>query len=262
MPNLQISENHRLHYEIIQGDTALPYLVYLHEGLGCTAMWGDFPEVLCAATGCPGLVYDRLGYGKSSPLKNHKRTVHYLHEYALQELPKVLEKTIPEKPFILVGHSDGGSISLILGAERPPLLKGIITEAAHVCVDHETIAGIEIATKAWARGKLRGLVKYHGDKTEALFKAWSETWLSTWFKHWNIEYLLPSIDVPMLIIQGGNDQYGSSEQVTSIVSKTSGHARGEILKNCAHVPHLEAQAVVLAIMSDFIAKINKGLHKP
>ena len=262
MPNLKIDQNHRLHYQLIQGNTTLPYLVYLHEGLGCTDMWGDFPEALCAATGCPGLVYDRLGYGKSSPLKDTKRTVHYLHEYALQELPKLLECVIPQKPFILIGHSDGGSISLIFGAERPSFLKGIITEAAHVCVDHETIAGIELATTAWAKGKLRGLVKYHGDKTETLFRAWSETWLSNWFKHWNIEYLLPSIDVPMLIIQGGNDQYGSSEQVTSIISKTSGHAHGEILEKCSHVPHLDAQPVVVDLMADFIAKINQGILNP
>ena len=108
MPYLKIKESHRLHYQIIEGNKAMPHLVFLHEGLGCTAMWRGFPEALCLATGCPGLVYDRLGYGKSSPI-NNTRTVHYLHEYALQELPKLLESVIPETPFILIGHSDGGS---------------------------------------------------------------------------------------------------------------------------------------------------------
>lgn len=253
MPDLIIEENHKLHYQLIQGDTTMPYLVYLHEGLGCTAMWNDFPEVLCRATGCPGLVYDRLGYGKSSPL-HHARTVHYLHEYAFQELPKLLESVIPKTPYILIGHSDGGSISLIFGAERPCFLRGIITEAAHVFVEHETIAGIRTAKKAWAEGKLRGLAKYHGDKTENLFKAWSETWLTKWFKHWNIEYLLPSLEVPILVIQGGNDQYGSTEQVKSIASKTSGYAQVEILENCSHVPHIDAQPVVVELMSQFILK--------
>jgi pimeloyl-ACP methyl ester carboxylesterase len=252
LPDLIINENHRLHYQIIEGDTAMPYLVFLHEGLGCTAMWGDFPELLCSATGCPGLVYDRVGYGESSAL-HHRRTVNYLHEYALQELPMLLESVIPKTPFFLIGHSDGGSISLIYGAERPALLKGIITEAAHVFVDPKTIAGIKSAQKAWTKGKLSGLAKYHGDKTETIFKAWSETWLTNWFKHWNIEYLLPSLEVPILVIQGGNDQYGSTEQAKSIASKTSGYAQMEILKNCSHVPHLEAQAVILALMSDFIA---------
>ncbi len=256
MPDLHIDENHRLHYQLIQGDTAKPYLVYLHEGLGSTAMWKDFPELLCKKTGCPGLVYDRLGYGKSSPV-NHTRTVHYLHRYALQELPKLLEAVIPNSPFILIGHSDGGSISLIYGAEQPYFLQAIITEAAHVFVDDETIAGIKSANAAWAQGKLRVLVRYHGAKTETLFKAWSETWLTKWFKHWNIEYLLPSIEVPLLVIQGANDQYGSTDQVTSIASKTSGHVQLEIVKNCAHIPHLEAQDVVLGLMSDFVNRIRQ-----
>ena len=29
-----------------------PTLVFLHEGLGCVAMWKDFPEQVSAATGC------------------------------------------------------------------------------------------------------------------------------------------------------------------------------------------------------------------
>ncbi|MCP4338560.1 MAG: alpha/beta hydrolase [Desulfobulbaceae bacterium] len=258
MPHLKINESHRLHYQLIHGVTAMPYLVFLHEGLGCAAMWGDFPELLCRATGCPGLVYDRLGYGESSPL-NHPRTVHYLHEYALHELPMLLERIIPRTPFILIGHSDGGSISLIYGAERPALLKGIITEAAHVFVDPKTIAGIKSAQKAWAKGKLSGLAKYHGDKTETIFKAWAETWLSQWFKHWNIEYLLPSLEVPILAIQGGNDQYGSTEQVKSIASKTSGYTQMKMLENCSHVPHIEAQPVVVDLMTDFIARLSQGL---
>ena len=237
----------------------MPYLVYLHEGLGCTAMWSDFPELLCRTTGCPGLIYDRLGYGKSSPL-NHTRTVHYLHTYALKELPKLLETVIPTTSFILIGHSDGGSISLIFGAERPPFLKGIITEAVHVFVDTETIVGIKMADDAWNSGKLRGLSQYHGDKTETLFKAWSETWLSSWFKHWNIEYLLPSVEVPLLAIQGDNDQYGSIDQVNAIASACSGYVHFEIVKNCSHIPHLEAQSVVLKLMSDFITQITEGTN--
>lgn len=254
MAYLTIGTNHRLHYQLLEGDRNKPYLVYLHEGLGCGAMWSDFPELLCRATGCPGLVYDRLGYGRSSPL-HEMRTIHYLHQYALQELPKILEKIIPGTSYILIGHSDGGSISLIAGAERPPLLKGIITVAAHVCVDAKTIAGIKIANEAWDTGKLKGLAKYHGDKTGTIFKAWSETWLSPWFKHWSIEYLLPSVAAPLLVIQGRNDQYATTAQASSIATKTAGYTHLEIIENCAHIPHLEAQSGVLASMSTFINKI-------
>ncbi len=245
--------SYRLHYQFIEGDSTRPYLLFLHEGLGCIAMWGDFPAKLCTATGCRGLVYDRLGYGKSSAL-HHKRTIHYLHDYALRELPELLEKVLPNTPYILIGHSDGGSISLIFGAERPPLLQGIITEAAHIFVEEQTIAGIKMANKAWTRGKLSGLAKYHGDKTETLYHAWSKTWLADWFQSWNIEYLLPSIEVPLLVIQGNDDQYAAAEHAARIAAKTSGDAHVEIVANCAHVPHIEAQAVILQLMADFIAQ--------
>jgi pimeloyl-ACP methyl ester carboxylesterase len=254
LPKLTIDENYSLNYNRIQGEMDKPCLVFLHEGLGCEAMWGSFPELLCKATGCPGLIYDRLGYGNSFPL-GRAHTVHYMHEYALTELPKLLETVCPGTAFILIGHSDGGSISLIYGAARPPLLKGIIAEAAHVLVEPETIARIRSADEAWEKGMLKGLTKYHGDKTETIFKAWSTTWLTNWFKYWNIEYLLPSIEVPLLVIQGINDQYGSADQVHSIVSKSSGKAQLEMIENCGHAPHLEAQLVVLELMSSFIAQI-------
>jgi len=255
LPTLNIDKHQDLHYTLIRGALDKPYLVFLHEGLGCEAMWEGFPELLCKTTGCPGLIYDRLGYGKSSPLER-ARTVHYMHDYALKELPMLLDTVIPGRPFILIGHSDGGSISLIYGAERPSLLKGIITEAAHVFVEPETIARIRSADETWERGLLRGLSKYHGDKTEMIFKAWSVTWLTGWFKHWNIEYLLPSIEVPLLVIQGAKDRYGSIDQVNAIVSQSSGHAQSEMIENCGHAPHLEAQPVTLALMSAFIAQIQ------
>ena len=256
MSKLIIDDRHSLNYRVIRGVKDYPYLVFLHEGLGCEAMWKGFPDLLCKATGCPGLIYDRLGYGKSSPL-NRTHTIHYMHEYALNELPMLLDKVIPDTPFILIGHSDGGSISLIYAAERPAFLKGIITEAAHVFVELQTLASIRNADEAWNRGQLKGLLKYHGDKTETMFKAWSSIWLSHWFKHWNIEYLLPGIEVPLLVIQGDNDLYGSAAQVESIVANSSGKAEQEIIKACGHNPHLEAQPIVLKIMSTFV-KLNSG----
>ena len=251
MKYIKLNRSQQIHYRLIEGNENNPYLIFLHEGLGCIAMWKDFPDQLCRKTDSPGLIYDRLGYGKSSPL-SRTRTIHYMHDYALNELPKILEETIPGKPFILVGHSDGGSISLIFGAEKPALLKAIITEAAHVFVEPETLKGIAVANEAYEKGKFDSLAKYHGKKTHSIFKAWSDTWLSRWFKHWNIEYLLPAIECPLLVIQGCQDQYGTKRQVESIVAKSSSNATSVFMKDCGHSPHQERPGKVLPIMSDFI----------
>lgn len=248
-----------LQYERIAGEAGRPCLVFLHEGLGCIEMWGEFPRQLCAATGCPGLVYDRAGYGRSKPL-SHARTIHYMHEAALAELPMVLEALIPGQDYLLVGHSDGGSIALIHAAERPARLKGVITEAAHVFVEEITLAGIRRADAAYAAGKLQALARYHGDKTPIIFKAWSDTWLSPWFAHWNLEYLLPSIVCPLLVIQGQDDQYGTLAQVDSIVGQVSGEARAAVVEACAHSPHKENPGQLLSLMGGFILERVGGLR--
>ena len=251
MGKIELNRDISLHYEHIEGNIEKPELVFLHEGLGCTAMWKDFPESLCQETGCPGLIYDRLGYGKSSSLR-YPRDTDYLHGYALSELPAVLSLLIPERPYIIIGHSDGRRIGLIWAAQRPPLLLGLITEAAHVFIEPETLAGIKKAERAYEDGKLTILSKYHSAKADDVFKAWSDTWLSDWFKGWNIEDLLPQIRCPVLAVQGCDDQYGTQLQLDAITSQTSGAAKSLMVKKCGHTPHAEQTAVVLKSMADFI----------
>ncbi|POZ60087.1 alpha/beta fold hydrolase [Chromobacterium alticapitis] len=243
----------RLHHRHIAGAADLPCLVFLHEGLGCDAMWKDFPDQLCRATASPGLVYDRQGYGKSDPL-SRPRAIHYLHEYALVELPLLLQSLLPDRDYILVGHSDGGSIALLHAAEQPARLKGVIAVAAHVFVEDLTLAGIRQARDAWHAGKLAGLARHHGDKTEALFHAWADTWLSPGFAHWNIEYALPSISSPLLAMQGAGDQYGSAAQLDAIAGQ-SRRGRQALLPDCGHSPHLESPQAALAAMADFILNL-------
>jgi pimeloyl-ACP methyl ester carboxylesterase len=258
MTFLPLNSVDRIYYETLGGKSEYPTLVFLHEGLGCQGMWKDFPAQVCRITGCPGLVYDRLGYGKSSPQKSF-RTIHYIHEYALFELPFVIEQVIPDRPYVLIGHSDGGSISLIHAAERPAHLKGIITEAAHVFIEPITLTGIRDATEAFRNGQMAGLYRYHGEKTEHMFRSWSDTWLSDWFQPWNIEYLLPSITCPTMVIQGLDDHYGTKRQVDAIVCGVAGFADPVLLDGCAHSPHRDQPEVVAARMSVFIDQLISRL---
>ena len=260
MPILNLSAENDIYYELIDGDPAKPWLVFLHEGLGCCAMWKDFPLQLCQATGCRGLLYDRLGYGLSSPLAA-RRQIHYLHDYALCELPQVLAAVLPGQDHFLVGHSDGGSIALIYAAQQPPRLRGIITEAAHVFVESMTLDGIRTADAAFGAGKLRALAKYHGEKTPAIFMAWADTWLSYGFQFWNIEYLLPSVECPALVVQGTADQYGSAAQVDAIVAQAL-NAMPAMVEQCGHTPHQEQPPALLALMEGFLRGRMDVPHPP
>jgi pimeloyl-ACP methyl ester carboxylesterase len=243
--------NRSIHYRRLSGAPHRPCLVFLHEGLGCVAAWKGFPERLCRRTGCSGLIFDRLGHGRSDPL-GVPREIDYMHRHAREELPAVLNEIIPDQPHICVGHSDGGSIALIYAALQPDHLLGSITEAAHVFVEPETLKGIEATVAAYRTGQLAGLAKYHGLQTDDLVHAWSEIWLSPPFRSWNIIALLGRINSPLLAIQGRQDAYGTEAQVDAIVAGLSGPAMPLLLDDCGHAPHRDRPEATLTEMAAFI----------
>ncbi len=233
-------------------------LIFLHEGLGSIGQWRDFPERLCMMTGLSGIVYERKGYGKSDPPVK-KRTPYYLHEEALDVLPQFLDELGIMRP-ILIGHSDGGSIALIFSSAFPERVQTVVTEAAHVFIEEITLEGIRRAVSIYEETNLKEqLKKYHGDKTDDLFRAWSETWLSNEFSGWNIEEYLPGINCPLLVIQGKDDEYGTPAQVEAIVSKVSGPAEPLIIPSCGHIPHLQAKEKVIEAIKNFILSLGGEL---
>lgn len=238
------------------GETAPP-LVFLHEGLGSIGQWRDFPESLCAATGRHGFVYDRLGHGGSDPLTG-PRTVRYLHDEALETLPLVLDALGLERS-VLIGHSDGGTIALLFAAEHPERVGAVITEAAHVFVEEETVRGIREAVELYRTTDLRQrLARYHGEKTDTVFSGWAETWLSAEFREWNVESFLPRVACPLLVIQGAGDRYGTPAQVEAIVRQAAGPAEAFLVPDCGHVPHQEARERILPAMARFVASLEGG----
>ena len=67
-----------------------PRIVMLHEGLGCVALWRDFPARLAAATGWGVFAWSRQGYGRSDPCPL-PRPLDYMSDEALRVLPEVLD---------------------------------------------------------------------------------------------------------------------------------------------------------------------------
>lgn len=248
-----VGELHILKYGY---DANRPTIIFLHESLGCVELWRDFPKKMGELTACNVVVYDRQGYGKSSPFTFAKRGNDYL-EIEADILLEVLEVCSIDKS-ILFGHSDGGSIALIAAAKYPSHVMSVITEGAHIFVEDITLQGIRDAVKAYqTMGLKERLQKYHGDKTEAVFWAWATTWLSAEFKSWNIEAFLPKIKCPVLIIQGENDEYGSEEQVNGIINQVPPEARQLIIPSAGHTPHKEAREVVLEHSASFINQLIK-----
>ena len=238
-----------LYYKKIQVDDHedSETLIFLHDALGSTAQWKDFPRLLSLKTGLNAIVFDRQGYGKSGPASN-VRTKDYLSQEAEVVLPAFLKKLEIEKP-VLFGHSDGGSIALLYASVFKPL--AIVCEAAHVLVEEETTRGIR---KAFSQRAflIEKLIKYHGDKAEILFDSWQNIWLDADFQNWNIEEDLKKIDCPALILQGQNDEYATKEHLDKIKKGIGDNAQSVLIKDCGHIPHLEAQEEVLEKTTKFL----------
>ncbi|MDC8107082.1 alpha/beta fold hydrolase [Chryseobacterium sp. PTM-20240506] len=230
-----------------------PTLVFLHDSLGCTQLWRDFPQKLSEASQCNVLVYDRLGYGKSGPMLTYERPDNYMELEA--DLLNELLQELNIKDAILFGHSDGGTIALITAGKYPERIKAVICEAGHIFVEDVTLKGVYDAWEAYKTTNLpERLQKYHGDKVEMLFKAWTETWTREGYRNWNIEYILKDIICPLLFIQGDADEYGTLDQVEKTVGQMSGFSEKYIIPGVGHTPHKEVPEIILEKAKEFIEK--------
>jgi pimeloyl-ACP methyl ester carboxylesterase len=193
--------------------TEAPTIVMLHEGLGSVAQWGDFPERLVQATGCGAFLYSRAGYGGSDPVAV-PRPLSYMHDEALNTLPDLLDAIGFERG-ILLGHSDGASIATIYaGGVQDHRVRGLVLIAPHFFVEDISVASIAAAKRAYEAGPLRErLARYHGDNVDTTFWGWNRAWLDPAFARWDIRDFIGYIRVPMLIVQGSDDQYGTVAQI-------------------------------------------------
>jgi len=238
-------------------DRAAPLLVFLHEGLGSASMWRDFPARLCAAGDYRGLVYSRPGYGRSTPRPHGERwTPEYMHEQAREVLPQFLAAAgvdAAADPPWLFGHSDGASIALIHAATFADAVAGLIVLAPHIFVEDLSIHSIEQAKYAYAGTDLRQRLARHHQDVDSAFRGWNDIWLDPAFRHWNIEALLSSIRVPVLAVQGHNDEYGTMAQVDTLAAAL---AQAEVLRldDCAHSPQRDQPEAVMRATIDFIGR--------
>jgi pimeloyl-ACP methyl ester carboxylesterase len=245
----------RLEYRMIgPRPDAAPTIVMLHEGLGSTALWGAFPEKLAAATSAGVFVYSRAGYGKSSP-GQLPRTVRFMHEEACDVLPRVLH-AIGFQRGILLGHSDGASIAAIYaGSVQDHRVRGLTLIAPHFFIEEMGLAEIRRARDAFAAGPLRDKLKrWHAD-VDCAFRSWSEPWLDPEFTKWDITEALGYIRVPMLIVQGEHDQYGTLRQLEAAERECYCPVETAVLPGIRHDPPREAPERTLAVVAGFIDRL-------
>ena len=239
-------------------------IVFLHEGLGSVAMWRDWPQTVCNATGRDGWLYSRRGYGQSDAvpdvrgpptlrdgLRRGRLQPDYMHHEALAVLPALLHHLGVERP-VLLGHSDGASIALLYASRHA--LTACIAMAPHVMVEELSIRSIEQARRAYECADLRQrLAKYHSDVDNAFWQ-WNDAWLDPAFRDFDIRDDCRGIEAPVLAIQGTDDPYGTLAQIEQIVLPPSRLAR-VVLEHCGHSAHRDQPLATTRLIADFLAPL-------
>ena len=233
-------------------DSKEPLLVFLHEGLGSVSMWRNYPSVLCQELGFRGLVYSRPAYGKSTPKPQHVFWNNdFLHQQALEVFPEVLRGLGIQEPVHILGHSDGGSIALLIAAHLPELVKAIVVIAPHIFVEDLTINSIEQAKVQYLGGALKNaLAKYHDD-VDSAFWGWNDVWLNPEFRKFDITSELERISCPLLCIQGTLDPYGTMAQVNDI-AKFAKQAQIVEIPDCGHSVHRDSPIMLSNVVQNFL----------
>jgi pimeloyl-ACP methyl ester carboxylesterase len=251
----------RLEYRMIgpPPDTA-PTIVMLHEGLGSVGLWGAFPDRIAAATGAGVFVYSRAGYGGSAPGKLPRGTT-FMHEEACDVLPRVLN-AIGFQRGLLLGHSDGASIAAIYGGSvQDHRVRGLVLIAPHFFIEDMGLAEIERARAAFNAGPLREKLKrWHAD-VDCAFRSWSEPWLHPDFRKWDITEALGYIRVPILIMQGDGDQYGTLRQLQAAERECFCPVETAVLPGIRHDPAREAPDLTVNTVAVFINRLLRDHHE-
>jgi pimeloyl-ACP methyl ester carboxylesterase len=231
-----------------------PTIVMLHEGLGSAGLWGDFPDQLQASTGAGVFVYSRAGYGASTSVEL-PRPLDYMHVEALEVLPKLLDK-IGFRSGLLLGHSDGASIAAIYaGGVADHRVRAVAMIAPHFIVEDVSVRSIAEIKQAYETTELRSKLKrWHTDVDNA-FYGWNQAWLDPEFRAWDITEYLAYIRVPVAIVQGADDQYGTIRQIEIAQEECYCPVDMTIIPRAGHSPHREAPEVTLHAISEFAERI-------
>jgi len=255
VPLIQL--NHRIEYEWLGPAPAeAPTVVMLHHGLGSVSTWRCFPAKVQETTGAGVLVYSRYGAGNSDPAPPEALPSEFMHNEALGDLPALLHALDVQRP-ILLGQSDGASIAIIYAASRQtPEPFGLVLLAPHVLVERCTIDAAIATRDAFQTGDLRSrLARHHADPAGAFIR-WSESWLRPGFEAWNIEAEVARVRCRMTVVQGLDDEYGTTLQVDRIRQNAAVVTETVLLPACGHSPQDDHPKRVLDAILNHVRRLN------
>jgi pimeloyl-ACP methyl ester carboxylesterase len=225
--NMSISRTSQNEFRVINGRSlyietyglmnAAP-IILLHHGLGSTQAWKEQIPVLVQA-GYRVITYDRWGYGQSQP-RDRSINPEFLED--VEDL-RVLTENFIASTFILLGHSDGGTIASYFAANFPDRVACLISVASHIYVEPKMETGIRGVKNIFEKNARfrEGLHQLHGDKYEQVFNNWYEGWLKPDNIRWDMRPELHKITSQAFIIQGMEDEHATPQHARDMATAIS-----------------------------------------
>jgi len=237
---------HQLYYERY-GIQASDVVLFLHHGLGSTRSWrrqiAQFTEA-----GFQALLYDRWGYGHSEQRTGFQAG--FLAQGA-EETIEFLDALGLERVHI-VGHSDGGTIGLLVAASWPERVISLVVVAAHIYYEPKMLEGLREIQANFIRPPLStALEREHGERWQHLAEAWIRHWLQSDIRELSMQDQLDDVVCPTLVIQGELDEHATEKHARDIAE---GVRCGELwlVPGARHMPMHEKPDEFNRIVIDFL----------
>jgi pimeloyl-ACP methyl ester carboxylesterase len=244
-------DGHHLYWECY-GREYDSHLVLLHHGLGSIRSWmRQIPDLV--AGGFQVWAIDRWGYGRSDPRPGFSPS--FLEKDA-EEIVELL-KTLHIDRTSFIGHSDGGSIALIIASRYPSLVEQLILVAAHIYVEPKTIQGFELIKAAsQEQSFIRLLEREHGPRAQELVQAWLDGWHRHGYLTMNLIDELARVECPTLVVQGELDEHATARHAEDIAQGIK-HSTLWLIPEVGHMPLLEIAHRFNERVLEFIIENNE-----
>jgi len=204
------------------------------------------------------IAFDRPGFGLTERVDPASLSFNpYTAEGQARITYELLRKLNVSKA-VIVGHSAGGGLALLIALEYPELvdaqygpliIRGFVSQLE------------QILYRAWYnKSKLtEGVIE--GYKYPLRAKDWDKGlyWLMKYRGFPEISGLLKEVKAPILVIHGVNDEIvplNSSLELVSLLSNES-KPRLVIVGECGHLPHEEKPDEFLKIVKEFIEEFTR-----
>jgi valacyclovir hydrolase len=248
MPAIELPDT-TIHFE--EAGAGDPLLL-LHGGLG-TALLHFRSEIPFFAEQYRVIAPDLRGYGQSSPPREFPLD---FYQRDARDMASLLD-ALGTGPAHVLGWSDGAMVGLVLAAERPDLVRSLVTLAGESCVLEEERANWPPLAdpSTWSPRALERFVQAQGplnypgilpkmlDGYNAVLDAGGEV----------VRDHLHQIRCPALILHGDADDVVPVKHARTLKEGIP-HAELHIFPGAGHALHREREAEVRGLVTDFLAR--------